>query len=249
MNLSKRTKLTLSQLISLFDSNNLRILLDKYNITTRSNVIDQIILKTDNETISNIFEEIVRRMDDFRYSTLYAECIFDSRLDELKLCLLLDGFKIENNIITRIEPTIDGNSPIEDDLTKELEQSTLSDSKEIISHINRSAQSFLKQNPDYNGCLSNARIALETLIRNIAKSKGFISTDDNKAWGQALNYLKTNGFLTQKEEQTIGSVYTFVSNGSHIPLGFTEEEYTRFGRNLVTSICYFISKLFTGNNA
>jgi len=254
MNISKRTKLSLSQLISLFGDYEWQILMEKYNISSKGKCshqmqINQIILRANNESIANLFEEIVRRIEDIRHGTWSPKYKFDIRWKELKLCLLLDGFKIENNIITSVEPTIEGNNPIEDDLTKELELSSLTESKDIIIHINRSAQSFLQLEPDYNGCLSNARIALETLVRAIAKNKGFIITNENKAWGSSLNHLKEISFINKKEEETIASLYTFVSEGSHIPLGFTQEEYTRFVRNLITSICYFISKLFTGSSA
>ena len=44
---------------------------------------------------------------------------------------------------------------------------------------------------------------------------------------------------------------SFVSNGSHIPLGFTNEEYARYGRNLLMSKCYYIikniNKILKGN--
>ena len=132
-----------------------------------------------------------------------------------------------------------------DDLTKEISASSLPKAEKIIEHINRSAQLFLKSQPDYNGCLTNARIALETLIRDIAESKEFKITSENKAWGSSLAHLRTINFLNEKEEKTIASIYGFVSDGAHIPLGFTEEEYARFGRNLVTSICYFIAKLLS----
>jgi hypothetical protein len=165
--------------------------------------------------------------------------------------LLLDGYRIEGTIIGSIEPSIEANSPVEDDLTYELQLATLNESEEIINHISLSAQSFLKSEPDYNGCLSHARIALETLVRSAAKNKGFQlneNEESRKAWGASLGHLNSIGFLTKTQEQAISSVYTLVSKGSHVPLGLTEEEYTRFGRNLITSICYFISKLLTGSN-
>ncbi|TOK92651.1 DUF4145 domain-containing protein, partial [Vibrio parahaemolyticus] len=86
--------------------------------------------------------------------------------------------------------------------------------------------------PDYNGSLTNIRIALETLVREIAFDKGFTTTRTGNTWGPSLNYLKTNGFIDQKDENALSSVYTFISNGAHIPLGFSQEEFVRLGRNL-----------------
>ena len=64
----------------------------------------------------------------------------------------------------------------------------------------------------------------------------------NEGWGKSLNILKANGFITNDEEQAIASTYKFVSDGSHIPIEFTREEYARYGRNLIMTVCYFIIK-------
>ena len=48
----------------------------------------------------------------------------------------------------------------------------------------------------------------------------------------------------QKEEELMGKLYGFISDGSHIPLGFTQEEYARYGRNLAMSKCYYIIKKY-----
>jgi len=90
------------------------------------------------------------------------------------------------------------------------------------------------------------------LVRGIAKNKGHALSnheETKKAWGSSLQYLSVNGLLTKSQEQAISSVYTLVSKGSHVPIGFTDEEYARFSRNLVASICYFILKVFSESNA
>lgn len=251
MNVSKRTKLSLSQFLGLLNTYTYNALFEKYNISyvdeyEENLSIKQTILQADNKSIAFLFDEIAKTDGDLRYGVVSPKYRFDERWKELKECLLLDGFRVENGIIKSVEPIIEANIPIEDDLTKEIQSSSLDESQDIINQINLSAQDFLKSAPDYNGCLSHVRIALETLIRSIAKSRGFQYSNENKEWGEALNFLKTDGFLTKKQEESISSIYTFVSDGSHIPLGFTEMEYARFGRNLVTSICYFVSKLLTG---
>jgi hypothetical protein len=249
MNVSKRTKLSLSQFLDLFNTSLVETLLEKHNISCRNHYKgnSQTILKADTDSIAGLFDEIVNTNGCLKYE-ISPKYLFDERWNDLKSCLLLDGFRVENSKISSIEPIIEGNRPIEDDLTKEIQSSILAESQAVIIQINLSAQDFLKSVPDYNGCLSHARIALETLIRGVAKSRGYQNNNENKAWGESLSFLKTDGFLTKKQEETIASVYTFVSDGSHIPIGFTEKEYARFGRNLVTSICYFISKLLTGTH-
>lgn len=249
MNVSKRTRLSLSQFLDLFGSDTSNLLLEKHNISSEDDYenkvsVKQSILQADSKSIASLLEEIAKTEGDLR-NRVSPRYRFDERWDELKGCLLLDGFKVERKTINSVEPSIEGTGSIEDDLTKEIGLSHLPESEDIINHINYSAQAFLKTEPDYNGCLSHARIALETLVRGIAKDKGFQLSDEKKAWGASLNHLKTISFINDKQEKTIQSIYTFVSDGSHVPLGFTEKEYTRFGRNLITSICYFISKLLT----
>jgi len=119
--------------------------------------------------------------------------------------------------------------------------------EEIIQHIKLSAESFKKSTPDYNACLSHARIALETIVRTIASTHGIENAIDSKAWGKSLLHIRNAGFLTSKEEDAIASTYTFISDGAHIPVGFTEEEFVRFGRNLAMAMCYFIIKKFNGS--
>jgi hypothetical protein len=123
----------------------------------------------------------------------------------------------------------------------------LASSDEVIRLIKLSAESFRKSSPNYNACLSLSRIALETILREIAKFKNFETTGDDKLWGKSLSYLKNIGFITSKEESAIASTYTFISDGAHIPVGFTEEEFARFGRNLAMSVCYFIIKKLNGS--
>ena len=129
----------------------------------------------------------------------------------------------------------------------ELRNSYLSSSDDVIRHIKLSAESFRKSSPDYNACLSHSRIALETIVRSIAKDKGLEINEPNKAWEKSLSHLKDKKFITNKEEEAIASTYTFISDGAHVPVGFTEEEFVRFGRNLAMSVCYFIIKKFNGS--
>ena len=42
-------------------------------------------------------------------------------------------------------------------------------------------------------------------------------------------------------------IYTFISKGAHRPLGFTDEEFVRFGINLAISACYFLVKILNGD--
>jgi hypothetical protein len=242
MIISKRTKLSLCQFLTLFNGGNVYVLLQKYDFP-RICSCDQIELsvslsKATESSISNLIEEIIKTRNTLR-SEVNPKYRFDERWDDLKKCLMLDGYIIEHNKLLKIEPTIDGVESMDDDLANLLTQSNLCDFEEVINHIKRSTDSFNQSN--YNDCLSNARIALETIVRAIALSKNCVVTSESKAWGESLAYLK-NRVVTEKEEKTVAHVYSFISDGCHVPIGFTEEEFARFGRNLAMSMCYFLTK-------
>ena len=192
-------------------------------------------------SLDSLISELISTKQDLR-SRISPRYKFDERWNDFEKCLFLDGYKIENNILISIEANIDGVIALEDDFTIEINNSTFSKKEDVKKLINESAEAF--KSGDYNQCLSKSRIALETLIRTIAIDK---YSNTNDTWGSALSNLKTNSFLTQIEEDLMAKTYSFVSNGSHIPLGFTNEEYARYGRNLLMSKCYYIIKKYKQN--
>lgn len=248
MIVTKRTKLSLCQFLDLFDQDVVHILLEKHDITAwgYSQIeISSVLSEADQSSIETLIDEIVRTNGDLR-NRVSPRYRFDERWSDFEKCLLLDGFRIEKNKILRIEPFIESIEPVEDDLTNELNDPILTSSGEVIRHIKLSAEAFKQSSPDYNACLSHSRIALETIVREIAKHYNLDTGEDTKAWGRSLSHLKNKEFITNKEESAIASTYTFISDGAHIPVGFTEEEFVRFGRNLAMSVCYFVIKKFNG---
>src|SRR5207244_2294518 len=87
-----------------------------------------------------------------------------------------------------IEPIIDGASRVEDDLTRELGRCGLSEAEEILRVLDNSAASF--RGGDFNGCLMNARVALQTLATAIAKARrgSHPGNFDEAKWGQVVAY-------------------------------------------------------------
>ncbi len=248
MIVTKRTKLSLCQFLDLFEQDVVHILLEKHGITPwgySQTEISGVLSEADHDSIESLIDELIRTNGDLR-NRVSPRYRFDERWNDFLKCLLLDGFKVEEKTILRLEPVIESTEAVEDDLTNELDSSSLGSSSEVIRHIKLSAESFKKASPDFNGCLSHSRIALETLVRAIAKDRGSEINESSKAWGKSLSYLQSIGFITNKEEGAIASTYTFISDGAHVPVGFTEEEFSRFGRNLAMSVCYFIIKKFNG---
>ena len=239
---STRTNISLSQFLELFEISLTNILFEKYSMDTDCRNIQDIKESiSSSNSLDSLISELISTKQDLK-SRISPKYIFDERWNDFEKCLFLDGYKIENNILISIEPNIDGVITLEDDFTIEINSSTFSKKEDVKRLINESAEAF--KNSDYNQCLSKSRIALETLIRTIAIDK---YSNTNDTWGSALSNLKTNSFLTQIEEDLMAKTYSFVSNGSHIPLGFTNEEYARYGRNLLMSKCYYIIKKYKQN--
>lgn len=240
MTLTKRTKLSLAQLLELQDYEHTNILLEKYNYnytcSTLTDLKDTLLSEIE---VLPLISEIIGTRQALK-NRVNSKTSFTERWDELIKNLFIDGFKVENKNLISIEPTVDGIIAIEDDLTYELDKSSLANKIEIIKSISDSADAFKLTTPDYNECLFKARLSLETIIRDI--SKEIDGVDAN--WGRSLDKLFKDGFFEKKEEESISATYTFVSPGSHIPLGFTDEEYTRYGRNLIMSVCYYVIKKY-----
>jgi len=238
---------SLAQLLCLLDENFVFVLLGKHNVDYF--VFDEVGLSAalsdecSAEDKTSLIDEMVRTRGDIR-NRISPRYRFDERWDDLEKCLLLDGYRIEDKTIHKTSPFIEGEKTVLDDLVNEIEKSSIPQKSEIISHINLSDSAFLKSPSNFNGCLSHARISLETLVRSIAETFNFETPKGNKAWGSSLAYLREQDFIEKDEESVISSIYTFISSGSHVPIGFSEEEYVRFGRNLTTSICYYIIKIF-----
>jgi hypothetical protein len=253
MVITSRTKLSLCQLLDLIFDSKLSVLLKKHNIFIESNFIDlreieSFLFEASKESIGSLIHEIFSTKGYLKkqVTTVY---VFEERWKDFEKCLMLDGYKIEQSNVVRIEPLIESSEPIEDDLTKELQKTSLPSSDKIISLIKSSSEEFKKPIPDYyNGCLTSTRVALETLVKEIAVQKNFVlENDDKKVWGNSLRHLKATEFITENEEKAIASFYTFISKGAHRPLGFTDEEFVRFGINLAISACYFLVKILNGD--
>lgn len=244
MILNLRTKISLSQLLDKFDYPQINILFEKHSLSCDCCNITNIKDVLTTENIISLIQEIVLTKRELR-SRISPKYVFEERWHDFEKCLLLDGYRINtNNTISSIEPSVDGIIAMEDDLIVEINQSSLSKKDEIIKLIKESEESFKNASPDYNGCLSKSRIAIETIVRN--KVEDEMGTNEN--WGRSLSILKANGFITQNEENALSSIYTLVSDGSHKPLGFTDEEYSRYGRNLIMTTCYYIIKKQNDNN-
>lgn len=252
MQISKRSKISLAQLLGVLDRQTVHVLFDKYDFYSYQ--ADSVIgindeIKSGSEKqLSELIGEVTCTSNTLR-NGVSPKYRYDDQLNEFKKSLLLDGYEIADKTIKSLDPNFEGKEPVEDELANEIGRSGLDQNDEIISCLNASASDFIKAQPDYNGSLTNIRICLETIVRKIASTKGFVTNRSGNTWGPSLGYLKTNGFFTEKEEKTLASIFTFVSDGAHVPIGFSEEEFVRLGRNICASMCYFVIKKYNAQQS
>ena len=266
MNLSNRTKLSLCQLLLLWDCDHLMLLLSKHGLPTgsledrwgRQNVaaaVREIIIQGSASQLGDLVQELGRTFSSIR-SGISPRYRFDERWNDFLFSLKLDNYALAGDSyggnlerFEPIEPTLAGAEPVEDDLTKELQRSGLATVGDILQVLDDSANAFIRG--DNNGCLNSARVSLQTLATSIAQARlsNHPADFDSSKWGEVVAYLRRSNFITQQHERGLTGVFSFVSPGSHTPIGFTEQEFTRLGRTLVISFCYFLVKRwnsFTG---
>ena len=266
MNLSSRSKLSLCQLLLLVDRDQLVLLLSKYgfataNLENRWN--DQsVAVSVRNEVIpasatqlGDLVQELARTRSSiragvdprYRFNERWNDLLLSLELDNYVLAEAQDGRNLER--FEPIEPILAGSEPVEDDLTKELRRSALAATEDILRVLDESARAFIQG--DHNGCLNSARVSLQALATSIAQARlaGHPATFNSAKWGEVVAYLRTSSFITLQDERGLTGVFSFVSPGSHTPIGFTEQEFARLGRTLVISFCYFLVKRWNSSTA
>ncbi len=263
MNLSTRSKLSLCQFLCLFGPHEIILLLGKHGFQVGelegqpdpgfiANTVHRHVEIASSPQFGELLHEIARTHNSMR-ANINPRYKFDERWKDLKLCLELDGFRLKTDNLdyklerfVSIEPMIEGMQPIEDDLTNEIRKSSLPKEDEVCLVLGNSADAFIQG--DFNGCLANARVALQTLATSIAKARqaAYPGNFDPSKWGEVVAYLRKSKFINTKEEEGLTGVFSFISPGSHIPIGFTEQEFVRLGRSLALSMCYFLVKGWNG---
>jgi hypothetical protein len=199
----------------------------------------------DDRTLMHVLTEIVATQGDLR-ARVNPKYRFDERLHDLKQCLLLDGYAVQDARLVQIDPSIADAAPLEDELVVGLQNSRAPRATEIVAKIADSAQAFRATPPDYNAALVNARVALETLAADVAADVASGITPPpsyNPAkWGEVLAFLRSSGEITLEEEQGLAGVFRFLSPGAHRPVGIPEDQMTRLGRSFALNMCWFLLK-------
>ena len=168
--------------------------------------------------------------------------VFDEAVSELRRWALHDGWLVDGAGLVRVTPLAEEVTGIRDKFADDLASSGIDADGAIRATLDRSSKDFVTQPPDFNGSITKARIALETVARQgakrVASDKGLSHPGDK--WGAALAFLKAESVIEQTEEEILAHVYTFVSPGAHVPKGITEEEWARLARTFSVSSAYFL---------
>ena len=247
--IGSRTRHSLAQFLELHETNFVVVLVSKHDIRISiengSMLFDlnNCLRSASDEHLLSLLEEIARTRGDLR-SRVNPKYRHDERFSDLCRCLQLDGYLLEDKSLIQTDPSIGDAPALDDDLLHELEASGLLGIEEIAGKINASSEAFRSSPPNYNACLNDVRVALETLARAIATQQTDPSAYDKTKWGSVLGFLRTVGFITQEEEKGLAGVYGFVSLGSHRPVGISEEEMARLGRSLALGMCWFLVKTY-----
>ena len=171
---------------------------------------------------------------------------FDERWSRFERSLAIDGYSIRGGQIINSDPIAEHLATAEKSLSELIYQSSILEADGIVTSIEKSAEDYLKQPPDLNGCLSNMRTALETLVKSLASKiqSACGETKDTSKWGNAVSYLRSKGFLSEKEESVLIATYALLSE-LHRPIQMDENEMVRFARSIALAICWLLSKKAT----
>lgn len=246
---SDRTKLSLAQYLDLQDNDLISVLFEKHGVYYYGyglSYIANAVKEADPDKLHSLLNEITATRYDLR-NNISPRNRYDQRWDDLEGCLALDGYRIDGRLMVPADPTIEGAEPLDDDLTSILRESYIEGADEIITLLTQSSDAFRRSPPDYNACLTDARVALQTIATSIAKERrnSHAGNFDQTKWGQVLAYLRKSGLITDQEEDGLSGVFSFVSTGAHNPVGLSEQEMARLGRSLSIGMIYFLAKRFS----
>jgi len=248
--ISSRTRYSLAQFLALFEPATSVVLFNKHGNQSLHpasgrdlHSISDLTVSTDQQTLLMMLSEVASTQSDLR-AKISPRTRFDERWYDLQQCLALDGYGVEDKSLVQTDPSITAAPPIDDDLIKGLKESGAPHAAQIVHSVEASAAAFRRNPPDYNGSLTNARVALETLAQDVAAdipAQPGISYDPAK-WGTVISYIRQAGQISLEEEKGLAGVYGFISAGAHRPLGIPQEHMTRLGRTLALNMCWFLLK-------
>lgn len=163
-------------------------------------------------------------------------------LSRLEKSIKMDGFEMKDNELVRL---------VEEDLIKE--ESILVTSLKnleldlVIHHLEKSKDHFI--DGEWDSANGQTRKTLEALTQEIAQRIADIKGEliqkrhDKPRPVEIRKYLKTSGFLDEKEFQLLTAFYQYVSEEGGHP-GLSNETDARLRRLMLIGLCqFYIEKL------
>src|SRR4051812_14904348 len=124
-----RTRHSIAQLLELQEPAVSIVLFCKYGVQHLSLAhgqllfgLLQLVRDLDDRTLMQALAEIVATQGDLR-ARVNPKYRFDERLHDLKQCLLLDGYAVQDAKLVQIDPSIADGAPLEDELVVALQGS------------------------------------------------------------------------------------------------------------------------------
>lgn len=223
------------------------ILADPWDLDrdTRVPILDdlrELLLRADGATVLGLLSYMARSSGELR-ARINPRYRHDQPWAELERHVELDGYRLDPETgCVPLETPHGEFSQVRDDLMQALENTQVPGAEDVREALRRSEAAYVLEPFDYNACLNDARVALQSLARSIAEQRQVVvdGNFDPTVWGQVLAYLRTSGLITEQEEQGLSGAFTFLSPGSHRLVGVSEREMARLGRSIALSMVYFL---------
>jgi len=175
-------------------------------------------------------------------ATAPVKWVFEAGVTDLERWVFHDGWIVEEGGLVRLTPAAEEITGVRDKLIEDLASSGIDSDGSIREALENSSKDFNAQPPDFNGSITKVRITLESIARRAAQSLAAKQQHvyEQDSWGKALQLLRSLGAIEQNEEDILARIYTFISPGTHVPKGVTEEEWARLARTFGLSSAYFL---------
>lgn len=244
--LSTRAVVCLEYLVSALDDANRRYVLGKIGIDYPNHGLQPELMRQmltalntpEGTGLIELAEDLIRNRQHYR-STVIPRYNFDTPREELERILGLDGWELNDNHLVRRENVLVNIQVEEDAVAAALRAAALPHGQIVSNHLDRSAEEYGRDN---NNSITNARQALEQILRDVADLTADARHDTRPSNDAVRDYLEQSGFLTREEKRGISGLYGFLSGAAHP--GIIDQEAARLGRNFALGACHYVLQKF-----
>lgn len=245
MTFGYQTRGTMAQVLAASSEDAARTFVYKHSgvIASKMPPLRVVMANAQQESIQSMILELLVKNEVLRAASPVPH-VFDSAVAELGRWALHDGWMVDGDALVRVMPMTEEVTGVRDKLAEDLATSGIDGDAAIRGAIENSSKCFTAQPPDFNGSITQARLALETVARRAATRVAMTRSASypQDSWGKALEFLRSHAVIEPGEEKILVNVYTFISQGAHVPQGVTAEEWARLARTFAISSTYFLHR-------